>query len=249
MLDAGFYAAADAFSYWPQPVADPRILYAYHMYEPWAATSAPNMKREIPYRYPGDAPFGERTERVGSSPDQVLSTATPRVGKESSVSRSTGWWPLNSAACVAGRIVRVISKTCSPSSKATASTGRSSPFAEIGMGSTTSSAPESCHGSTGKRRRRASHTFCRADRTKYSSPSCADSLQKSRADTNRMLSKPFGDWSGTGHTCIFCSAIEARGIEHELQVRLVAKGTEEQFVKHRGVDARDSRIDARDLPE
>ena len=41
---------------------DPRILYAYHMYEPWAATSAPNMKREIPYRYPGDAPFGERTE-------------------------------------------------------------------------------------------------------------------------------------------------------------------------------------------
>jgi len=62
MLDAGFYAAADAFSYWPAPIADPRILYAYHMYEPWSATSAPNMKREIPYRYPGDAPNGEHTE-------------------------------------------------------------------------------------------------------------------------------------------------------------------------------------------
>lgn len=62
MLDAGFYAAADAFNYWPEPISDPRILYAYHMYEPWAATSAPNMKRETPFRYPGDAPNGERTE-------------------------------------------------------------------------------------------------------------------------------------------------------------------------------------------
>jgi len=67
MLDAGFYAAADSFSYWPAPVADPRILYAYHMYEPWAATSAPNMKRDVPYRYPGDAPFGERTEHWDST--------------------------------------------------------------------------------------------------------------------------------------------------------------------------------------
>jgi hypothetical protein len=58
MLDAGFYAAADAWSYWPAGLSDPRILYAYHMYEPWSATSAPNMKRKVPYRYPGDAPFG-----------------------------------------------------------------------------------------------------------------------------------------------------------------------------------------------
>jgi len=63
MLDAGFYAAADAFSYWPAPIADPRILYAYHMYEPWAATSAPNMKRKVPYRYPGMAPFGNGEAR------------------------------------------------------------------------------------------------------------------------------------------------------------------------------------------
>lgn len=58
MLDAGFYAAADAFSYWPAPLADQRLLYAFHMYEPWSATSAPNMKRKTPYRYPGTAPFG-----------------------------------------------------------------------------------------------------------------------------------------------------------------------------------------------
>ena len=58
MLDAGFYAAADGFNYWPAPLADSRLLYAYHMYEPWAATSSPNMKREKPYRYPGVAPFG-----------------------------------------------------------------------------------------------------------------------------------------------------------------------------------------------
>lgn len=59
MLDAGFYGAADAFAYWPAALADERLLYAFHMYEPWSATSGPNMKRETPYRYPGIAPFGE----------------------------------------------------------------------------------------------------------------------------------------------------------------------------------------------
>ena len=29
------------------------MLYAFHMYEPYAATSAPNMKRDQPLRYPG----------------------------------------------------------------------------------------------------------------------------------------------------------------------------------------------------
>ena len=63
MLDAGFYAAADAWSYWPAALSDPRLLYAYHMYEPWSATSAPNMKRDAPYRYPGEVPFGRGRER------------------------------------------------------------------------------------------------------------------------------------------------------------------------------------------
>ena len=81
MLDAGFYAAADAFTYWPEPLSDPRILYAYHMYEPWAATSAPNMKREIPYRYPGDAP-SVSARALGCSARRRLSTATDRMGPE-----------------------------------------------------------------------------------------------------------------------------------------------------------------------
>lgn len=63
MLDAGFYAAADAWNYWPAAPADARLLFAYHMYEPWEATSAPNMKRAKPYRYPGEAPFGPGTAR------------------------------------------------------------------------------------------------------------------------------------------------------------------------------------------
>jgi len=62
MLDAGFYAAADAWSYWPAAPSDMRLLFAFHMYEPWAATSAGNLKRERPWRYPGEAPFGQRTQ-------------------------------------------------------------------------------------------------------------------------------------------------------------------------------------------
>ncbi|HHA2758319.1 MULTISPECIES: cellulase family glycosylhydrolase [Stenotrophomonas] len=63
MLDAGWYAAADGFNYWPAPLADPKLLYSVHMYEPYAATSAPNQKRTTPYLYPGVVPFGEHSER------------------------------------------------------------------------------------------------------------------------------------------------------------------------------------------
>ncbi|MBK5000588.1 cellulase family glycosylhydrolase [Pseudomonas sp. S31] len=63
MLDAGWYAAADAFGYWPAPLADDRVLYSLHMYEPYAATSAPNMTRQAPFAYPGAVPFAGRSER------------------------------------------------------------------------------------------------------------------------------------------------------------------------------------------
>ncbi|MGH8083102.1 MAG: glycoside hydrolase family 5 protein [Lysobacter sp.] len=59
MVDSGWYGAADAFAYWPGPLDDERVLYSFHMYEPYAATSAPNIKRAKPYRYPGKVPFGE----------------------------------------------------------------------------------------------------------------------------------------------------------------------------------------------
>ncbi|KAG0770878.1 hypothetical protein G6F22_017001 [Rhizopus arrhizus] len=56
MLDAGWYAAADGFNYWPAPLDDAKLLYSVHMYEPYAATSAPNQKRAKPWRYPGSLP-------------------------------------------------------------------------------------------------------------------------------------------------------------------------------------------------
>ena len=57
MVDAGWYAGADAFSYWPEPLQDERVLYSVHMYEPYAATSAPNLSRKRPFAYPGPVPF------------------------------------------------------------------------------------------------------------------------------------------------------------------------------------------------
>jgi arabinogalactan endo-1,4-beta-galactosidase len=46
MVDAGWYAAADAFAYWPGPLGDARTLYSFHMYEPYETTSGPNLRRK-----------------------------------------------------------------------------------------------------------------------------------------------------------------------------------------------------------
>lgn len=53
MVDSGYYANARSLAAWPAPLADSKTLYAFHMYEPYEATSAPNMKRKVPLRYPG----------------------------------------------------------------------------------------------------------------------------------------------------------------------------------------------------
>lgn len=53
MVDSGYYANARSFSTWPKALTDDKVLYAFHMYEPYDATSAPNMQREAPFRYPG----------------------------------------------------------------------------------------------------------------------------------------------------------------------------------------------------
>lgn len=65
MLDAGWFAAADAFGYWPAPLEDQRVLYSVHMYEPYLVTSAPNMTRKQPIAYPGPAPFAGQTQQWG----------------------------------------------------------------------------------------------------------------------------------------------------------------------------------------
>lgn len=62
MVDAGWYGAADSFSYWPAALDDKQVLYSFHMYEPYAATSGPNLKRAKPYAYPGKVPFGDVNE-------------------------------------------------------------------------------------------------------------------------------------------------------------------------------------------
>ncbi len=76
MVDAGWYAGADAFSYWPEPLQDERVLYSVHMYEPYAATSAPNLSRERPFAYPGPVPFaGARQYWDGERVEQYLAQA------------------------------------------------------------------------------------------------------------------------------------------------------------------------------
>jgi hypothetical protein len=82
MADAGWYAAADAFSYWPRPLSDDRVLYSFHMYEPYAATSAPNMKREKPYAYPGKVPFGENEEQWNGERVAAYLQAAGRLGRQ-----------------------------------------------------------------------------------------------------------------------------------------------------------------------
>ncbi|MFK4064149.1 glycoside hydrolase family 5 protein [Brucella anthropi] len=76
MVDAGWYGAADAFSYWPEKLKDENVLYSFHMYEPFEATSGPNLKRKEPYRYPGQVSFSGKPEhwdksRVNSYLDSV----------------------------------------------------------------------------------------------------------------------------------------------------------------------------------
>ena len=56
MLDSGFHGSPSAYRHLPAPVRDAAVLYAYHMYEPWTATSARNLRREKPYAYPGVVP-------------------------------------------------------------------------------------------------------------------------------------------------------------------------------------------------
>ena len=53
MVDSGWYGDPNGFSYWPAKLSDSRTLYSVHMYQPWEATSATNLKRNPPYRYPG----------------------------------------------------------------------------------------------------------------------------------------------------------------------------------------------------
>ncbi len=61
MIDAGFYATPWAFQVL-EPLKDDSILYAFHMYEPYALVSHKNKKD---FSYPGEIPTGEtQSKRV-----------------------------------------------------------------------------------------------------------------------------------------------------------------------------------------
>ncbi|WP_218044231.1 glycoside hydrolase family 5 protein [Kiloniella majae] len=57
MVDAGWYAQPTAFTYWPGPLPDHNVLYAFHMYEPFDFTSNGNFKNKKNFVYPGIVPF------------------------------------------------------------------------------------------------------------------------------------------------------------------------------------------------
>lgn len=56
MLDAGWYAQPAAFVYWPK-IGDEKVLYSFHMYEPYQFTNHKNFREERNYVYPGTIPY------------------------------------------------------------------------------------------------------------------------------------------------------------------------------------------------
>ena len=154
MLDAGWYAAADGFNYWPAPLADAKLLYSVHMYEPYAATSAPNQKRTTPYRYPGVVPFGEHSERWDATRVRSYLQQPMDWAKTHGVGPTALWWA-SSVACGAGPTASATCRMCCRCWSRKRCIGRSTPSARMpGMAWTTSWATGRCRGRTGRRRRR-----------------------------------------------------------------------------------------------
>ena len=62
MVDGGFFANPDGFSYFTKPINDANILYAFHMAKPWAATSVWNVRNGSKLVYPGEMVIWGKTE-------------------------------------------------------------------------------------------------------------------------------------------------------------------------------------------
>lgn len=62
MVDGGFYANPDGFSYFLAALNDAKILYAFHMAKPWAATSVWNIRNDSKLVYPGEMEIWGRKE-------------------------------------------------------------------------------------------------------------------------------------------------------------------------------------------
>jgi len=62
MIDGGFFGNPNGFGYFPRPLKDNKTLYAFHMYQPWAATSVSNVRNGSKLVYPGKMEYWGRTE-------------------------------------------------------------------------------------------------------------------------------------------------------------------------------------------
>ena len=56
MLDGGWYAQPGAFVHWPR-IKDNKILYSFHMYEPYQFTSHKNFREQRKLEYPGKVAY------------------------------------------------------------------------------------------------------------------------------------------------------------------------------------------------
>lgn len=64
MLESGWYSQPNTFVHW-LPVQDDKVLYQFHMYEPYKFTSGSNFRKKHNLSYPGKIPFGD--EKDGQS--------------------------------------------------------------------------------------------------------------------------------------------------------------------------------------
>lgn len=62
MIDGGFYGNPNGFDYFPSPLKDDKVLYSFHMYQPWAATSVWNIRNGSKLVYPGEMEIWGKTE-------------------------------------------------------------------------------------------------------------------------------------------------------------------------------------------
>jgi len=58
MVESGFYAQPSAYMEWPGKLEDSKLLYSFHIYEPYDFTSVNNFRNGGKYVYPGKILFG-----------------------------------------------------------------------------------------------------------------------------------------------------------------------------------------------
>lgn len=80
MVDGGFFGNPNGFDYFPDALDDDKVLYAFHMYQPWPATSVMNIRNGSKLVYPGKMEYWGRTEiwnaeRVSETIQQPLDWA------------------------------------------------------------------------------------------------------------------------------------------------------------------------------